>query len=80
MGGWEERQLAERYLRPVNARFQQHVLREEPSEVEKIVGRHFFCGILEYEVQWKDGFENTWCQADTLACLDLIEEFEQNNT
>lgn len=43
-----------------------------------IVGSRFFGGSYQYEVQWEGDEETYWENADSLTCIDLIEQYEIN--
>ena len=57
---------------------------EEQAEAEEPVvfvptaihGSRQFEGKDQYEVQWEGYPYTTWCDADSLTCVELIEEFE----
>lgn len=49
---------------------------EEEFVAEAILGDRIFEGRYQYLVRWVGFVETTWHDADTLRCVEMIEEYE----
>jgi hypothetical protein len=76
--------MRKKALRTPTARFHEsdRVVVEANTQyiVKAIKGNRFFEGRYQYEIEW-DGFTDTnWVDADKLSCIDLMEEYEIDNS
>ena len=53
---------------------------ENPAPEQKnalaILGSRYYEGRYQYEVRWEGEEDTTWEWADTLNCIELIENYE----
>jgi hypothetical protein len=50
----------------------------EQYVAKSILGNRIYEGRYQYEVEWEGYDDTTWHDADTLSCIDLMEQYEVN--
>ena len=80
-GKFETRYIRRKGVRFPATRFQENevVPDEQEFKAVEILGSRIYEGKAQYLIRWEGYEETTWHDADTLTCVELMEEYELEN-
>lgn len=78
-GKLSRRTIRRKGTRQPKARYHDSTVEEEAEQqyvAEEVLGDRVFEGRYQYLVKWVGYDDTTWHDADTLQCIEMIEEYE----